>query len=95
MECRGDLAEQLYGFRAAAVGARVTVWGALSERAFTPKGKPEVRYQVLAAHRVRLPEIGDLPTHTAPAPSGPPEGVVGLTEAESEAIWDELERIGA
>lgn len=95
VECHGDLAEQLYGFRATAVGARVTVWGALSERAFTPKGKPEVRYQVLAADRLRLPEIGDLPSRATPEPVAASQGAVGLTEAESEALWDEIERIKA
>jgi len=92
VRCAGDLAEQLAAFRDATVGQRVTVWGAITEESFTPRGKSEsVTYQVLAAERVRVPEVGDLPTRTPE----PEPGVVGLSEAESEALWNEIDRVGA
>jgi hypothetical protein len=87
VECHGTLADQLYGFRDAVIGKRVTVWGALSDRSFTPKDKRDVTYQVLAAIRVRVPEIGDLPADTAPTPEPAHGPMQGLTEAESEALW--------
>lgn len=86
VECRGPLATQLSAFREAAVGKRVTVWGALGERGFTPKtGKP-VTYQVLAATRVRVPEVGDLPTDATPAATSAPGAPTGLTAAHELAI---------
>jgi hypothetical protein len=69
VECRGPLAEQLFAFREATVGQRVTVWGAVGDRTF-PKGRGTVTYQVLAAERIRIPEVGDLPTAVAPIPDG-------------------------
>jgi hypothetical protein len=91
VECRGPLADQLYGFREAVVGKRVTVWGALSDRSFQSKDKREVTYQVLAADRVRVPDIGDLPTDTAPEPDAAPGAMAGLTEAESAELWAGVE----
>jgi len=91
VECRGPLADQLVGFREAVVGKRVTVWGALSDRSFQSKDKREVTYQVLAADRVRVPEIGDLPTDAAPEPDAAPGAMVGLTEAESADLWAGVE----
>ena len=73
VECRGPLADQLFAVKDAIVGKRVTVWGAISDRSFTPKGKPEVTYQVLAAHRLHAPDIGTLPTDATPAADGGPE----------------------
>lgn len=67
VRCSGSLAEQLAPFRDAVVGQIVTCWGTVSEETFTPRDKPSVRYRVLTATRVRVPEIGDLPT-TEPAP---------------------------
>jgi hypothetical protein len=87
VECRGVLADQLYGFREAVVGKRVTVWGALSERSFTPKTGRAVTYQVLSAVRIKAPEIGDLPTDATPEPDAAPGALHGLTEAESEELW--------
>jgi len=96
VRCSGALAEQLVPFREVVVGARVTVWGAITDESFTPRGKTEpVTYQVLTAERVRVPEIGDLPTTPTPAANAPESGPVGLTEAESEALWNEMDRIGA
>ena len=86
VECRGPLAEQMYGFRDAAVGKRVTVWGALAERSFTPKGKAPVTYQVMAAERVRLPGIGDLPTDATPEPVAAPGASSAATEAETAEL---------
>ena len=59
----GRLAEQLFDAREAVVGKRVTVWGRIGEESFTPNkpGAKKVTYQVLAADRVRVPEVGDLP----------------------------------
>ena len=95
VECRGPLAEQLATFREATVGRRVTVWGTIEDREFTPKGKAKVTFQALAATRVRVPEVGDLPIDASPEPVAAPGGSTELTEAESEAIWAEVERIGA
>uniref|UniRef100_A0A6M3L2W8 Putative Erf family protein n=1 Tax=viral metagenome TaxID=1070528 RepID=A0A6M3L2W8_9ZZZZ len=85
VECRGPLADQLFAHRDAVVGKRVTVWGAISERAFTPKGKPEVTYQVLAANRVRVPDIGTLPADTTPEASEPSRAVSDGLDADQEA----------
>ena len=73
VECRGPLADQLFAVKDAIVGKRVTVWGAVSDRSFTPKGKPEVTYQVLAAHRLHAPDIGTLPKDATPDVDGAPE----------------------
>jgi hypothetical protein len=87
VEAYGPLALQLDQHREAVVGKRVTVWGAISPRTFTPKGgNKAITYQVLAADRVRVPEVGDLPNpDVAPA---------GLTEAESEALWATIDGLG-
>lgn len=95
VETTGALAEQLAEHRDAVVGQTVSVWGALMERSFTPRGKPKVTYQAMAAERLRAPGIGDLPADTAPEPDAALEASTGLTEAESEAIWAELDRVGA
>lgn len=78
VEARGPLATQLDAFREAVIGSRVTVWGSITEREFTPKGKPPVRYQVLSADRVSVPDVGVLPTEPA--------------EAESVPLFDESEQ---
>jgi hypothetical protein len=83
VECRGPLADQLVGLREVVVGKRVTVWGALSERSFTPTGKPKVTYQVLSAQRVRVPGLGDVPSDATPEPSGAPGA---STEAETAEL---------
>ncbi len=93
VECRGPLADQLFAHKDAIVGKRVTVWGGITERAFTPKGKPEVRYQVLAAHRVRVPDIGALPTDATTEPSGPPEPSGAATDDPAE-LDRQLEAVG-
>ena len=90
VEALGPLADQLHEHKAAVVGKRVTVWGAIASRTFTPKGGKEVTYQVLAAERVRAPGLPDMPTHTAPDADESPEASTGLSEAESEAIWAEM-----
>lgn len=87
VECVGPLAEQLFAFKDATVGAHVTVWGTISDRTFTPKPKAgeqprDVTFQVLTAERVRVPEVGDLPTES-PAP-------VSVAPARSEDDLDGL-----
>lgn len=95
VECRGRLADQLATVsRDLVVGQRISVWGTVTERTFTPKGKGPVSYQVLTADRVRVPDVGDLPTNATPEPVAAPGGVTGLTEAESEAIWAEIDKVG-
>jgi hypothetical protein len=86
VETLGPLADQLMVHKAEAVGARVTVWGTIGERTFTPKTGRSVTYQVLAAERVRLPGIGDLPSDAMPEPS-----TVGV-EAESEPLFSDQEQ---
>ena len=93
VECRGPLADQLVGLREAVVGSRVTVWGALSERSFTPKGKPEVTYQVLSAQRVRVPGLGDLPTDATPAAAAAP-GPSETPTGEPSEVYRELAALG-
>jgi hypothetical protein len=83
VECRGPLADQLVGLREAVVGKRVTVWGSLSERSFTPTGKPKVTYQVLSASRVRVPGLGDVPSDATPEPDAAPGA---STEAETAEL---------
>jgi len=90
VEARGPLADQLHEHKAAVIDQRVTVWGAIASRTFTPKGGKEVTYQVLAAERVRAPGLPDMPTDTTPEPAEAPGGSTGLSEAESEAIWAEM-----
>lgn len=93
VECHGDLAVQLDAFREPTIGQRVTAWGTISDREWTPKGaKRPVMFQVLAAERVRVPGIGDLPTVPTTEPVAEE---AGLSEADSVAIWNEIERIGA
>lgn len=88
VECRGPLAVQLDAHREQVIGARVTAWGTVADRSF-PKGRGTVTYQVLAADRIRVPDVGDLPVadDAQRAPTVP-------TEAESEAIWRDLGAIG-
>jgi hypothetical protein len=92
VEARGDLAEALFANRDAVVGQRVTVWGSITERQFTPKGKPPVSYQVLSAERVRVPDLGNLPADTTPNPGEPPEPVLGAHEAESVPLFSDDEQ---
>ena len=88
VECRGPLAEQLVAHRDALIGQRVTVWGAISDRSFMPKGKTqEVVYQVLAADRLHSAVVGDLPsdaTPDVPEPTGAESG--GLSAAEQAEL---------
>ena len=95
VEAVGPLADQLHEHKADVVGKRVTVWGAIASRTFTPKGGKEVTYQVLAAERVRAPGLPDMPTDTTPEPVEAPEAVPALTEAESAAIWDSLAEVAS
>jgi hypothetical protein len=82
VECRGPLAEQMYGHKAEAVGKRVTVWGTVGDRSFDAKDGRKVTYQAMAATRIRLPGIGDLPVPVGPVATD------DLTEAESVALWE-------
>lgn len=99
VETKGPLAVQLNANKDAVVGQRVTVWGNVTPRSFTPKGSTrQTNYVVMAADRVRVPEIGDLPEDADYAaeklrhPSDAAMDVAsGITEAESEAIWASLE----
>ena len=69
VRCSGALAVQVEKCREAVVGRIVTCWGQVSEESFTPKsGGRAVTYRVLAATRVRVPGVGDLPSGDAPAP---------------------------
>ena len=92
----GDLATQIAAFREATVGQRVQCWGKVSDETFTPRGGTKaVTYQVLACDRLSIPGVGILPTTPTPAANAPEDAPVGLTEAESEALWAEMDRIGA
>lgn len=92
VRCTGPLAEQVAAFREATVGSRITVWGAITEESFTPKGKDTpVIYQVLTAERVRVPGVGDLPTSPAPSDGGSD----ALTPADTAAVWDAVAEMGA
>lgn len=87
----GPLARQLDRHRELAIGARLTVWGRVVTESFTPKGSERVvEYQVMSAERISLPGgvMLPIPGLDDDEPAGE------LTEAESEAIWDELERVG-
>lgn len=84
VEAHGPLAEQIAEHRDRIIGQRITVWGKIDDRQFTPAGKiVPVRFQVLVAERLRAPEVGDLPVETAPTSE--------LTEAESTAIWETID----
>jgi hypothetical protein len=83
VECHGELAVQLAAFRDATIGQRVTCWGTIGDREITVKGK-RVTYQALAATRIRVPGVGDLPTE--PAEPEPP------VEAESEPLFSDAEQ---
>jgi hypothetical protein len=88
----GPLATQLDEARELVVTKRVTAWGRVGDETIPATDKkPAVTYQVLTAERIRVPGLADLPVPSEPAP----DGVVGLTEAESEALWTEMDRIGA
>ena len=92
VETHGALAEQLDAFRDATIGSRVTCWGTISDREFTPAGKKQpIRYQVLAADRVSVPGVGVLPVDPTPTENEPPGPSSGLSEADSEAIWSALD----
>lgn len=97
VEAAGLLAEQLAANETAVLDQTVTVWGRYEERDFTPKGKQKVVYTVLAAERVRVPDLGDLPMREdkpEPGPDGDEDTRLvneGITEAESEAIWRDLD----
>jgi len=93
VECRGALADQLAGFRDAVVGQKVTVWGTIGERSWTPRGKSApVTFQVLAADRVSVPGVGVLPTDTTPEPVGAPGPDLAGTEAPSAPLFDDDEQ---
>ena len=95
VQVQGDLAEDVYRLGNIA-GASVTCWGTLVGQEFTPKGATRpVAYQVLRLERIRGP-WGDLPhTGTTASAGAGPEPSTDLTEAESAAIWSELDRVGA
>lgn len=66
VRCTGPLAVQLDAFRDAVVGRTVTCWGTVEDREWTPPDKDRpVPYRVLTATRVRVPEVGDLPTESS------------------------------
>lgn len=93
VEAHGPLALALDTHREAVIDHRVTVWGVIAPRTFTPKAKAgekagAVTYQVLAADRVRVPDVGDLPDG-APQPTGATRAPGGLTE-EQEAELQQL-----
>lgn len=79
------LAEELATYKAEVVGKRVTCWGRIEDQEFTPKGaRKPVTYQVLTLERIRVPDLGDLPSppdEPDEAPSVPP-----FSEEEAEAI---------
>ena len=85
----GRLAEQLFDAREAVVGKRVTVWGRIGEESFTPNkpGAKKVTYQVLAADRVRVPEVGDLPR----ADERREAALEAVMEADSIPLFDDDE----
>jgi hypothetical protein len=93
VETRGPLADQLHANRDKVVAHRVTVWGAIAEREFTPKGKPPVRYQVLSAERVRVPEVGDLPVQDAPHAEAEPIAAPDATTEEDAAREADLDAL--
>ena len=68
----GLLAEELEVSKAQIIGQRVSCWGRIEDRTFTPKGtRKVVPYQVLTLSRIRIPELGDLPSpEPVEAPSG-------------------------
>lgn len=75
------LAEELKTYEAQILGQRVTCWGRIVDRTFTPKGTTkEVTYQELSLERIRVPELGDLPI---PVPE-----TVPLFPADIEAELD-------
>ena len=89
VETTGALAEQLVGLRESVVGQTVSVWGSLGERSFTPKSGKEVVYQVLAAERMRVPGLGDLPADDPPPPEA--ESLPLFSPEEQAAIYDAIE----
>jgi hypothetical protein len=92
VRCTGALADQVVAFRDVAVGANVTCWGRVTDETFTPRGQTKaVTYQVLACDRLSIPGVGILPTDATTGPAAPVDGPVGLTEAESAALWAELD----
>jgi len=79
----GQLARDLMTLKAQVVGQRVTVWGKITDVPGEGKMKG---YTVLDAERVSVPGLPPLPTAlNEPAP----------VEAASDAMFDDLERIGA
>ena len=70
----------------------MTCWGRVHDETFTPRGSNRsVTYQVLACDRLSIPGVGVLPTDATPEANAPHDGPVGLTEAESEALWAEMD----
>jgi hypothetical protein len=75
------LASQLFDNRFEVIGKRVTVYGKMIE----VPGEGRARaYQAIEAERVSVPGLGILPTIPTSSEAGE------LTEAESEAIWNEI-----
>lgn len=109
VRARGPLAVQLQANKANLVGARVSCWGKITTETFRAKNaKADTSYQVLDADRIRIPEVGELPVRTEEdeadaeyirqkesSPSDAAMDNATLTEAESEAIWDAVEKMGA
>jgi hypothetical protein len=93
VEAAGPLAEQLHKHRDAVIGKRVTVWGTVAPRTFTPKGGKAVTYQVLAADRVRIPDIGDLPVQDAPQAEAEPVAAPDATTEEDAAREADLDAL--
>ena len=79
VECRGPLATQLFSVREKVIGSRVQCWGKPRDVVVPPTGKKSGwTYVAIAAERVRVPDVGDLPRAVLlePVVSGePPEDV--------------------
>ncbi len=76
IEASGDLAEDLMVSREDLIGTRVSCWGTVGDRSFTPKSGRTVTYQALALSRLTGPEGLALPV---------------VREPESVALFDESE----
>lgn len=77
-------------------GQSVHVIGRLHPESFDDKATARtVNYFVVHADAVRHDTYGVMDTDTTDDAPAAPEASTGLTKAESEAIWSELDRIGA
>ena len=76
-------------------GEHVTVRGFLRGEFFEKTDGSRVAYEVIVADAIVGEEFTIPGAHTTPEPVAAPEPPTGLTEAESAAIWAELDRVGA